>query len=93
MCAHCLPSEPPFSFSLHGAGFYDLWGDYAEAEAAEGGRCPTLRALLELGGGSEAQGREALLVDRRTDVCLSELAETARRGAEGFGLSKPPEAR
>lgn len=89
--SHCLDTDEELNEDAD--GFYDMWGDYTEAEAAEGGRCPTLRALLELRGGSDDLGREAVLIDRRTDICLAELCETARKGAEGFGLSKPMEVR
>lgn len=75
-------------------GFYDLWGDYAEAEENEHGRCPTLRALLELDGGAPELGREALLVDRRSDIVLAEMAESVKQQAAAKDAeSRAPEVR
>lgn len=73
-------------------GFYDLWGDYTEAEELEQGRCPTLRALLELDGGAPELRREALLVDRRSDIVLAELCETVKASLAG-NEGKPLEVR
>lgn len=74
-------------------GFYDMWGDFSEAEAREQGRCPTLRALLELDSGGPELAREALLVDRRSDALLAQLCEMVTNGVNGLGLSKPMEVR
>ena len=89
----CLDADE----ELDGAcdGFYDLWGDFSDLEVREGGRCPSLVALLAAGG-TDPQGepREALLVDRRTDACLSERVKLLdAEVASGDVLSRSAEAR
>ena len=77
-------------------GFYDLWGDFTELEEAEGGRCPSLKALLGAPGVSPGSGapREALLVDRRTDALLAERCRLLAEDVAANGaLQRSPEAR
>jgi hypothetical protein len=77
-------------------GFYDLWGDFTELEEAEGGRCPSLKALLGAPGMSPGSGapREALLVDRRTDALLAERCRLLADDVAANGaLQRSPEAR
>lgn len=90
----CLDGEEELDASCD--GFYDLWGDFSELEDAEGGRCPSLKALLSAPGKSPGTGapREALLIDRRTDALLAERCRLlADDVATNNALARSPEAR
>ena len=90
----CLDCDEELDASCD--GFYDLWGDFTELEDAEGGRCPSLKALLGTPGISPGSGapREALLVDRRTDALLAERCRLLAEDVAANGaLQRSPEAR
>jgi len=74
-------------------GFYDMWGDFGDA--AEDGRCPSLRALLQApAAAGDGARREVLLVDRRTDVLLAERLRHLQSELERSGAAEGlPEAR
>ena len=59
-------------------GFYDLWGDFPEAETGNS-RLPPLERLAQIGydGASPGRGREVLLVDHCSDGDLQKLRAQA----------------